>query len=384
MCWGTLVYAALCLMLCLAAPAPFAAAATYFVAPNGNNSQEGTEKQPWKTPQHASDSVKPGDTVLIDAGLYSPAKGTWNVTCAGTAEAPITFKTRGDGEVRISASSLLPADGWKHFKGAIYQTEIRTPTTCVFQNGLPLVGPGKNQPVPSVDEMYPNSFFLAEKGTTLYVWLADGSDPGKSEMRTAPMHVIQMIGCNYTIFDGLTVEFGFNGFKEQKDSHHVTIRNCVIRSLRSQGIQPVPYNCVIEGNLFQRIGASRYEHAMYGSRPGIIVRNNVFEEIGGAAVHQYTQGEVKADSGWEISGNVFRKPRKYTTEKGGRYYTDLILWACDGNKVFNNSFYGEGKRSGISIHSSNNRIYDNKFIQCPTPVSSSKGTGNEIRDNAIQ
>jgi hypothetical protein len=48
------------------------------------------------------------------------------------------------------------------------------------------------------------------------------------------------------------------------------------------------------------------------------------------------------------------------------------------------SLAAAGKRSGISIHSSNNRIYDNKFIQCPTPVSSSKGTGNEIRSNVIQ
>ena len=333
--------------------------------------------------QKASDSVRPGDTVLIKAGAYS---GTpmWQVKRAGTATAPITFKAFGDGEVRISASSVLPADGWKHYKGAIYQTEIRTPVTCVFQNGLPLVGPGKNQPVPSVKGMYPNSFYTEKNSTALSVWLADGSDPGKSEMRIAPMHVIQMIGCDYTIFDGLTVEFGFNGFKEQKDSHHVTIRNCVIRSLRSQGIQPVPYDCVIEKNLFQKIGASRYEHAIYSSRPGIIVRGNVFEEIGGAAIHQYSSEGQKEGRGWEIAGNIFRKPRPYTTEKGFRYYTDLILWALDGNQVFNNEFHGEGKRRIVSLKSGNNRIYNNKFIGCPPLGDLGKGSGNEIRDNVVQ
>ena len=184
MCRRTLAHAVLPLALCLAAPVPFAAAADYFVATHGDDANPGTEAKPWKTPQKASNSVQPGDTVRIGAGSYSPVKGTWTVRCAGTAEAPITFKARGDGAVRISTSSVLPADGWKPHKGAIYQIEVGSPVMAVFQNGLPLVNPWKNHNLTSVETMYANSFY--KKGSTLYVWLADGADPRTSRCGSRP------------------------------------------------------------------------------------------------------------------------------------------------------------------------------------------------------
>jgi len=382
MCLRTIVFAVLSLMFCLAAQAQFAAAATYYVAPDGNDSNPGTEAKPWKTPQKASQSVQPGDTVLFAPGLYSIGE-TWQVRCAGTADKPITFKGCGKdkAEVRINASTVLPSGGWKPHKGAIYQIEMGEKAMSVFQNGVPLAHDTKSNEINSVDDMHVNSFY--KKGSTLYVWLADGSDPNKSEMRVADSHVVSLHAANYTVFEGLTLEFGFVGFKEQKDTHHVTIRNCILRSLSSQGIQPIPANCLIEGNLFQKIGATKFQHGMYGSRPGIIVRNNIFEEISGAAIHQYGGGKKEGD-GWEISGNIFRKPRQYASKKGFGNYTDLILWALDGNKVFNNEFHGEGKRKVASLQSSNNRIYSNKFIGCPSPVSGGKGGGNEIRDNVVQ
>ena len=58
-------------LLGLAAPAPFAAAATYFVAPHGDDSRAGTESQPWKTLRKAAAAVQPGDTVRIKAGSIS-------------------------------------------------------------------------------------------------------------------------------------------------------------------------------------------------------------------------------------------------------------------------------------------------------------------------
>jgi parallel beta-helix repeat protein len=45
-------------------------AATYYVAPNGNNSNPGTESQPWKTIQKAAETLVAGDIVYIKAGNY--------------------------------------------------------------------------------------------------------------------------------------------------------------------------------------------------------------------------------------------------------------------------------------------------------------------------
>ena len=114
------------------------------------------------------------------------------------------------------------------------------------------------------------------------------------------------------------------------------------------------------------------------------IRNNTFEEISGAAIHEYQSGGSPASDGWEISGNVFRKPVQFTTPTGKGYYVELILWARDGNQVFDNEFHGEGKRSGVSLRSGNNRISNNKFIRCKTVVDPGKGSGNVVRDNVVQ
>ncbi|MBW8003700.1 MAG: DUF1565 domain-containing protein [Planctomycetes bacterium] len=43
---------------------------TFYVAPNGHDTNPGTLQKPWRTIQKASDSLKPGDTILIRAGTY--------------------------------------------------------------------------------------------------------------------------------------------------------------------------------------------------------------------------------------------------------------------------------------------------------------------------
>jgi len=371
----------------LAAEGRLALAATYCVAPSGSDSNPGTEAQPWKTLPKASASVRPGDTVRIRAGEYFVGP-TWRVSRAGTAESPITYRAFGDGEVRITGSSLLAPGKWTHLKGAIYSVPIDQPVLAVFRGAYALHGPGDRAKIFSVDDMIPNSFYVSAK--TLYVWLEDGSDPKDSAMRAAPGHVVSLYDCHYTVFDGLTVAYGFNGIKDQgKATHHVVIRNCVIRSIASQGIQPVAKDCIIERNLFQKIGSNKFEHGIYGSQPGTIIRGNVFEEIGGAGIHQFHQGDPPAGGGCEFSGNVFRKPRKMTMRPGssGRnpYYVDIIAWGQGSNRIYNNVFYGEGKRGGISLNSTGNHVYHNTFLGSANGIEFHAGkTGNQVINNIFQ
>jgi hypothetical protein len=380
----SLRYAVLPLILFLLAAGP-AMAATYCVAPQGNDSSLGTEAAPWKTLQKVAAAVQPGDTVRIKAGEYFVGP-TLTVRQAGTAEKPITYQVYGDGEVRITGSTVLPAGAWTHVKGKIYSTPISQPALAVFRGDLPLHNPGDRAKIESVDTMIPNSFYVSKD--TLYVWLEDGSDPKNSVMRAAPGHVISLHNCHYSVFDGLTVEYGFNGIKDQgTETHHITIRKCIIRSIASQGIQPVAKDCVIEENLFQKIGSNKYEHGIYGSQPGTIIRHNVFEEIAGAGIHQYNQKQP-AGGGCEFSGNVFRKPRKMTVRSapaGGAYYLDIIAWGEGNNRIFNNVFYGEGKRGGVSLNSVNNLVAHNTFVGSTYGVGFHAGkAGNQVINNIFQ
>src|SRR5262247_3201118 len=51
--------------------APQRGVATYHVSPTGSDSNPGSEARPFRTIQKAADSVKPGDTVLVDDGVYA-------------------------------------------------------------------------------------------------------------------------------------------------------------------------------------------------------------------------------------------------------------------------------------------------------------------------
>jgi Right handed beta helix region len=367
-------------MLCLLFPNAVYAA-TYYVAMNGNDGNPGTEALPWKSLQKAKDSVAAGDTVRIKAGDYFVGSSL-RMTRAGTAGSPITYRAHGDGEVRITNSSILPADSWKRVRDSIYSTQITPPVLAVFQNGIPLHIPGARPNIRSVDDLIPNSFYIS--GTTLYVWLEDGSDPGKSIMRVSPSHVIELHNSPYTTFEGLTVEYGYTGFKNQSDkAHHVTIRNCTIRSISNQGIQPVAKDSVIENNLFQKIGTNNHQHGIYGSERGTVVRHNIFEEIAGAGIHQFKQGGG-AGGGCELYGNIFRKPRKMTP--GGGYYVDIVVSSGEGgNKIYNNLFYGEGKRTGILVSTPNNQVYHNTFVGSVSALQLRGGTrGNKIFNNIFK
>jgi hypothetical protein len=66
--------------------------ATFYVAPNGNDSAYGTKEAPWRTLQRAAKAVHPGDTVLVRPGSYAGFALGWDGPQNGTTDRPIIFK----------------------------------------------------------------------------------------------------------------------------------------------------------------------------------------------------------------------------------------------------------------------------------------------------
>ena len=72
-----------------------AAATTYYIAPTGNDTNPGTEAQPWLTLQKATTTLMPGDTVLVKNGTYEKAVSSGAaivMSRSGTPDAWITYK----------------------------------------------------------------------------------------------------------------------------------------------------------------------------------------------------------------------------------------------------------------------------------------------------
>ena len=44
---------------------------TYWIAPSGSDTADGSEGSPWRTIQHAASTVPPGSTVFVRAGVYN-------------------------------------------------------------------------------------------------------------------------------------------------------------------------------------------------------------------------------------------------------------------------------------------------------------------------
>ena len=93
--WGLTLLAAGLLVACSAAnhratPTIRATGNSYYVAPTGDDANPGTEAEPWKTIQHAADTLAAGDTVYVRAGVYNEAV---SINVSGSAEGGvITFR----------------------------------------------------------------------------------------------------------------------------------------------------------------------------------------------------------------------------------------------------------------------------------------------------
>jgi parallel beta-helix repeat protein len=85
------------------------AATTWYVSPNGNDSDGLSPQTAFRTPQQAADVVDPGDTVLIMDGVYAsgPNQNSLNIERSGTADAPITFKAA------PGAKPVLKVQAWE-------------------------------------------------------------------------------------------------------------------------------------------------------------------------------------------------------------------------------------------------------------------------------
>jgi Right handed beta helix region len=85
------ITAVACLLFALIAGP--ASAATYYMAPNGSDNNNGSIGAPWGSYKRAQSALRPGDILYARGGTYPLSAGSgWDWTVSGTAAAPITFK----------------------------------------------------------------------------------------------------------------------------------------------------------------------------------------------------------------------------------------------------------------------------------------------------
>jgi hypothetical protein len=154
-----------------------------YVSTSGNDSNPGTFAYPWRTIQHAANTVRPGDTVYVREGIYNESV---NITASGSANAgPITFQNY-PGEIAIvDGTGLTPStsavQGLFNLVNISYVTiqgfEIRNYTTSIANAtpaGIWITGAGTNvqilnnlvHNITTTSEQNGNAFGIAVYGSS--------------------------------------------------------------------------------------------------------------------------------------------------------------------------------------------------------------------------
>jgi parallel beta-helix repeat protein len=387
-----------------------AVATTYYVATNGSDYNNGkSTAAPFRTIQHAANGLHPGDIVLIRNGTY---REDVEATKGGTASAPVTFQNYPGEHPVIMGSKVVT--GWVSDGGAVWKKTGWTansqqvfvdfaarPAKSLQQIGMPSgwyglweyptpVGSGRST-------MRAGSFYYSPGAQTLYVWLADGSNPNNhvmeasTQMRLFSMHQpyihlkgIKFRHSNYSAYaqQGAAVELSSHSVADGIDVQHTdfagislgyqtdgaVVQNSIANNNGSVGIMAADSrgfrvtNAVMQFNNTRNfntnwhasgfkatgstwgtvenseVGRNKspgiwFDHARTGNT--LTVRNNF--------VHDNSPGE----------GAIF-----FESSKGGLAYNNVVannrrrgiyLSASDNSRVYNNTVYGTLERAGIEV-----------------------------------
>ncbi len=103
-----------CLAICFCIGAAHTAVAvTCHVATNGNDSNTGTQAQPWRTIQHAAETMVAGDTVIVHGGTYDEDV---SLVRSGSKGKRITFRASGKAVMkrfRLGNFDYITIDGFE-------------------------------------------------------------------------------------------------------------------------------------------------------------------------------------------------------------------------------------------------------------------------------
>ncbi len=363
---------------------------TYYLdgsATGANNGGPGNDA--WQTIDLVALGVSAGDTVIMRQGTYSVGNvgWGWNLTKPGTEFAPIKFVAYPGEVVIVNAATTVSPGDWTNYSGAIYYISTTAYIQGVFDDNYPLFGSSPpTHSIPDLGSIFANSYYLDTDANRLYVWLEDSTNPADSVMKTAIGHTCSFDGAvNWNVFDGIVFEYGLDLVKwqivDESRANNIVFKNCTFRYSSSTCINS--WNkLVVKNCLFQKIGASKLDHAVYTRSSGLVVSDNVFEELSGAAFHSY-EGPDDTSGGYNvIRNNIFRIPRK-CWGIGLEYYYDIVIWGEGYNFVYNNVFYGEDKRLGVDLHSANNKIMNNSFVGIKNVLKFYTGINNNVIKNNI-
>ncbi len=279
-----------------------ALASTYYIAPNGSDSNSGSEERPFRTLSKGVSKAHPGDTILLEDGTYgNEGHASDGSGCLHGCNAAVSISSAGTADHWITVKA-------QHKWGAVLD--------C-------------------------GTVSAARLGCDMYIYLRQHAA--------------------YWSFQDLVVTHGaFGGITSNEGAWHIEIKGCRIENIgnfytsSTIGITGIGFNqdsvdWRIEGNVIHDIGRTgglRYEnhdHGIYANGSVATIVNNVFYGNTKGWAIQTSHGANQ----WLIANNTF-------AFSSGEHDGQIVLWDGDvANSISaitirNNIFYNPGKTAIVT------------------------------------
>jgi len=97
-------------------------ASMYYISPNGNDANVGSQAAPFKTIQKAADLANPGDVIIVGDGTYTSTSTDQlvNLTKSGTASSYITIRAQNTGKAILNGQNNSTREGFNIQPGVGY------------------------------------------------------------------------------------------------------------------------------------------------------------------------------------------------------------------------------------------------------------------------
>ncbi|UNL92331.1 DUF5123 domain-containing protein [Paenibacillus polymyxa] len=378
----------------LQTPAVSAAGTEYYVSTIGSDSNAGTSDAPWKTLQHAADTVSPGSKVYVRGGVY---KEKLKITRSGSAsQGPIVFASYGNETAIIDGTGLSVSgnEGLIELVDVDYVTiqgfEIRNFTTAsknAVPTGIYVYGAGnfinlsdnkihdiKNTATPTgKDRLGRDAHGIAIYGTkapaSIHNLTISGNELynlvlGSSESLVLNGNVDGFAVTSNLIHDNDNIGIDLIGFEETApNTAYDQVRNGLVKGNR------VYNNSVRNNPSYKSDDNSAGGIYVDGGKDNIIEQNYSYNNDIGVEIASEHAG--KATSNITVRSNVIYNNRLTGIAMGG--YDDE-RGSTVNSKIVNNTLYkndtlddGSGQLL-VQYDTRNNVIKNNIFVASSTDV----------------
>ena len=214
-----------------------ALAATYYVAPNGSDSNPGTSSRPWENPQMCADEMVGGDTCIVRNGVYDDHdKDNRIVSIYGdfsgaSASKMVTFQAENAGGAVLDGAST--GQGGFGF--------LLNKTSYVKIAGFEIM------------RVY--SALKIQQSNDIYI--------DNCEIHNIGRNWVQPLPCDSSASKSYT------GISSSDDSYDITVTNCDLYDIGRKHVQP-------EGTCWRDF---LWDHAIYATGKGWLIQNSKFWDI---------------------------------------------------------------------------------------------------------